>query len=187
MLCFVSCGPKIKTNKQLVGERDSLAVMKARDVVTLISDSGITQYRVSAPAWLIYDKIKKPCWRFPSGLHLEKFDEDYEIYASVDADSAIYYNRSEVWILMGNVKAMNEDGEQFESERLIVEQNKDRIYTDTTVRITQKDKIINGIGMESNQRLTKYTILKPTGIIPLEEDSAAGAAESPATDSIAYE
>ena len=34
----------------------------------------------------------------------------------------------------------------------------------------EEDKIITGIGMESNQRLTKYRVLKPQGIIPLDED-----------------
>ena len=58
---------------------------------------------------------------------------------------------------------------KFESEKLFVEQRNDRIYTDRFVTITQKERIINGIGLESNQKLTKYTILEPQGIIPIEE------------------
>jgi lipopolysaccharide export system protein LptC len=62
------------------------------------------------------------------------------------------------------------EGERFESEILYVHQKEDRIFTDKFVKITQEDKIITGVGMESNQRLTKYRVLKPQGIIPLDED-----------------
>lgn len=171
MLIFMSCGrSKVETNKTLVVARDSMPLMHAWDVLTLISDSGVTQYRVEAKEWVVYDKRQRPCWLFPSGLHLEKFDTNMVVTAEVDADSAIYYNSEEIWVLMGNVSAVNEKGERFESERLILEQKQDRIYTDKNVKITQKDKIINGVGLESNQRLSKYTILKPTGIIPLDDE-----------------
>lgn len=171
MLILVSCGrSKVETNKALVVARDSMPLMQAWDVLTLISDSGVTQYRVAAKEWVVYDRRQRPCWVFPKGLHLEKFDTKMVVTAEVDADSAVYYNSEEIWVLTGNVNAVNEKGERFESEKLVLEQKQDRIYTDKNVRITQKDKIINGVGLESNQRLSRYTILKPTGIIPLDED-----------------
>ena len=71
---------------------------------------------------------------------------------------------------MGNVHAMNLDGEHFETDILYVDQKADRIYTDHKMKITQADKIINGVGFESNQRLSRYTILNPTGIIPIDEE-----------------
>ena len=35
--------------------RDSVVSMKTRDVMTLISDSGMTRYRITAKLWLVYD------------------------------------------------------------------------------------------------------------------------------------
>ena len=32
--------------------------MITRDVVTMISDSGITRYRITTPLWLVYDESK---------------------------------------------------------------------------------------------------------------------------------
>lgn len=170
ILVLQSCSPSVENTATLGMERDSAAVMKTYNVTTLVSDSGITRFRVATQEWLVFDKKAKPTWEFPQGLHLEQFDENLEIHSEVDAKKAIYYTELEQWILSDSVYAVNVEGEKFESEVLYVHQKEDRIFTDKFVKITQEDKIITGIGMESNQRLTKYRVLKPQGIIPLDED-----------------
>lgn len=170
ILVLQSCSPSVENTATLGGERDSAAVMKSYNVTTLVSDSGVTRFRVTTAEWLVYDKKAKPTWEFPQGIHLEQFDENLEVHSEVDAKKAIYYTELEEWILSDSVYAINVDGEKFESEILYVHQKEDRIFTDQYVKITQEDKIITGLGMESNQRLTKYTVLKPQGIIPLDEE-----------------
>lgn len=178
ILVLPSCSSSVDNSAKLEAERDSSAVMKTYKVTTLISDSGITRFRVNTPEWRVYDKKAKPSWEFPQGLHLEQFDEELNVHSEVDAKKAIYYTELEEWILSDSVYAVNVEGEKFESEILYVHQKEDRIYTDKYVTVTQKDKIITGIGMESNQRLTKYKILKPQGVFPLDEE------ESESTDNI---
>ena len=51
--------------------------MYAENVTTLISDSGITRYRITTPAWYIYDHSSEPYWAFPKGVHLQRFDESF--------------------------------------------------------------------------------------------------------------
>ena len=170
MLCFVSCKGKVKPNDALYQSRDSIPGLHVWEVSTVISDSGITRFRLNTPEWIVYDKPAEPYWLFPKGLHFESFNENLDVFASVDADSAVFYNQKEFWVLVGNVKSMNLDGERFETDVLYVDQQADRIYTDHKINITQSDKIINGVGFESNQRLSKYTILNPTGIIPVDEE-----------------
>lgn len=170
ILVLQSCSSSLENSASLGVERDSAAVMKTYSVTTLVSDSGVTRFRVKTDEWLVFDKKAKPAWDFPKGIHLEQFDENLEIHSEVDAKKAIYYTELEEWILSDSVSAVNVEGEKFESEILYVHQKEDRIFTDKFVKITQKDKIITGIGMESNQRLTKYKILKPQGIIPLDDE-----------------
>lgn len=170
ILVLQSCSPAVENTATLGVERDSAAVMKTYNVTTLVSDSGITRFRVRTNEWLIFDKKSKPTWEFPRGIHLEQFDVDLEIHSEVDAKKAIYYTEQEEWILYDSVYAINVEGEKFETEILYVHQKEDRMFTDKFVKITQQDKIITGVGMESNQRLTKYKVLKPQGIIPLDED-----------------
>ena len=169
ILVLQSCS-SVENTASLETERDSVAVMKSYNVTTLVSDSGITRFRVKTPAWLVYDKKAKPTWEFPQGIHLEQFDQDLQVHSEVEAKKAIYYTELEEWILSDSVSAVNVEGERFETSILYVHQKEDRIFTDQYVKITQEDKVITGLGMESNQRLTKYTVLKPQGIIPLDED-----------------
>lgn len=175
MFAFVSCGSGLDRDRSLSLPRDSMPMMKAWDVETLVSDSGITRYRVNAPVWQVYDRADEPYWLFSDGVHFERFDESYKIEAQVDADSAIYYSEAQKWELIGNVKAMNTAGETFQSEILYVDQKRDRIHTDRPITVTQKDKIIKGLGIESNQSLSKYTILRPTGIFPVDNEDEDGA------------
>ena len=171
ILVLQSCSSSVENSASLGVVRDSAAVMKTYNVTTLVSDSGITRFRVKTQEWLVFDKKSHPAWEFPQGIHLEQFDENLDVHSEVDAKNAIYYTDLEQWILSDSVYAVNVDGDRFESEILYVHQKEDRIFTDKFVKITQKDKIITGIGMESNQRLTKYKVLKPQGIIPLDDDS----------------
>ena len=46
LLLFPSCGGKKKITGDAITERDSMAVMQTSGVTTLISDSGVTRYRV---------------------------------------------------------------------------------------------------------------------------------------------
>ena len=41
-------------------KRDLVPVMKAENVTTIISDSGVTRFRISTPRWMVYDKTKEP-------------------------------------------------------------------------------------------------------------------------------
>ena len=40
--------------------RQEIAALWTDSVTTLISDSGITRYRISSPQWLVYDKTDPP-------------------------------------------------------------------------------------------------------------------------------
>lgn len=87
--------------------RDSVVSMKTRDVMTLISDSGMTRYRITAKLWLVYDEARRPNWKFPYGLFLEKFDDNFKVEATIRCDSAFYFKNDKLWRLDGNVVIRN--------------------------------------------------------------------------------
>lgn len=172
VLCISIVGCKrqdIRHRADAVVDRASMAVLEGTDVTTLISDSGITRYRIIAKKWLVYDKADTPYWEFPDGIFLEKFNMDLESDATVEADYAYYNEPEQRWTLRGNVHAMNLKGEHFETPLLYWDQKSESVYSDSSIVITREASIIMGIGFESNQEMTKYTILKPTGVFPIEE------------------
>lgn len=170
ILVLSACSSSIKNDSKLKSARDSLAIMRSYDIVTLVSDSGITRYRVESPEWLVFDKAERPYWLFPKGLHMDRFDEFLNVYSRVDAKYAIYYNNEDVWELYDSVHVTNIHDEHFETNKLIAEPRNDKIYTDEFVKVTQKDRIITGVGMHSNKNLTRYVIEKTQGVIPLDEE-----------------
>ena len=172
LLCttVTSCRKRsVKLRAEAVADRKTMAVLEAEDVITIVSDSGVTRYRIKAPKWRVYDKADTPYWEFPNGIFLEKFNLQLESDATIEADYAYYNDPAQLWMLKGNVKALNLNGEQFEAPLLYWSQKEERVYSDSSIVITREASIIKGVGFRSNQSMTQYTILKPTGVIPIKE------------------
>ncbi|EGF57551.1 LPS export ABC transporter periplasmic protein LptC [Bacteroides fluxus] len=182
LLLFSSCSGRKKDLGAAITERDSLPVMDTRGVTTLISDSGITRYRINTEEWLVFDRKNPPYWAFEKGVYLEKFDSLFQVEASIKADTAYFYNKEELWKLMGNVDVKNLKGERFNTDLLYWDQRKQKVYSDQFIRIEQPDRIITGRGFESNQQMTVYTIRQPEGIFYVDEEATA--ADTLRTDTV---
>ena len=145
--------------------------MKSLGVTTLISDSGITRYKIITEEWNIFDKKNPPYWAFEKGVYLEKFDTLLRIDANIKADTAYYYEKKKLWELRSNVNIQNLKGDKFETDLLFWDEKKKEIYSDRFIRIEQEDKTITGYGFESNQELTEYQIRNTTGIFTVEDNT----------------
>ncbi len=164
--------------------------MSTADVSTLISDSGYTKYHVTSPLWQMFEDAENPFWKFPDGLELEQYDEQLNPKSSVICDSAIYFSRSRLWQLDGNVVMVSTSADSFLTQQLFWDQNTRKIYSDSFIHIVRSDRIIEGYGFESDQNMESYTVRKPTAILPAERmpgnrqrsDSSRSAA--PARDTV---
>lgn len=183
LLLSASCSKEQKEVVEVVFDPEHSYTMRTTDMSTLISDSGITRYRATAKIWLMFTKAAEPYWYFPEGLYLEKFDTLFQAEATVQADTAYYYDKKDLWKLIGNVEIKNQEGEYFETSELYWDNTEGRIYSDQFIRIEQKEQIITGIGFESNQNMTKYKIFNTTGIFPVNETPGDTTAVKAETDS----
>lgn len=165
----VTCSNDKPDTIAAIVDRSTLPQLHALDISTVISDSGVTRYRISAPIWDIYDKASNPYWEFPKGIHFEKFDMNLKVDANIHARYAKFNENEQLWELKGKVRSTNLQGELFETEQLFWNQREERFYSDSLIKITQKSHIITGIGFESNQAMTKYVIKQPQGIFPVDE------------------
>lgn len=174
MLCCVSslvssCGGNSDAEIVEAIDPENFATMTSRDVSSLISDSGITRYRITAPLWVVYDEAKEPRWTFPEGLHIEKFDDNFKCDATIDCDSAVYFKDRQLWRLDGYVDIRNEIGEKFLTEQLFWDQQKHKVYSDSFIHIERADRIIEGYGFDSNERMTSFRVLSPSAILPVSQ------------------
>lgn len=150
---------------------DRMPTMTTRNVSTLISDSGITQYKIVAPLWKVYEEVDTPHWVFPQGLYLQKYDPAFRVIASVAADSATYLSEARLWRLDGHVEIRKIPGDIFLSERFFWDTKRHIMYSDTFIHIETKTHVLEGTGFESNEHLTDYRIVKPQGIFPVDRDA----------------
>lgn len=88
LLFWASCNKKEADFVDIKFDPESTPTMSTDSVVTFISDSGITRYKLIAQKWLVFDKAKDPHWYFPEGLYLERFDPSFNIEATIIADTA---------------------------------------------------------------------------------------------------
>ena len=174
LLFVVSCQTKTEDLVDIIFNPDSVPTMTTDSVITLISDSGVTRYKLITKKWQVFDGAKEPYWFFPEGIYLERFDSLFNVEAVVFADTAWNYVNKQLWRLKGNVNAQNMKGEKFFSDELFWDQHQQRIYSDKYIEIQKGETELKGYGFESNQEMTEYRIFKPhDGRIPLKEDSVS--------------
>jgi len=164
-----------KEQKEIIGaieDRSATPRMRADSVTTIISDSGITRYRITTPVWYIYDYDKnEPFWDFPKGIHFERFDQTMKVDANIHANHAKFFENRQLWELKGKVRATNIIGEVFETEQMFWDQRGERVYSDSLTTITKTNGYKHNAqnGFSSNQQLTKYEFKNNNGLIPVEE------------------
>ncbi|MBR3454836.1 MAG: LPS export ABC transporter periplasmic protein LptC [Bacteroidaceae bacterium] len=169
-LLMLACSEDEGNFAPAIEQRDSLPILKSRGVSTLISDSGIIRYKIIAEEWYIYDRRNPSFWAFEKGLFLEQFDEEYHVKAFVNADTAYYYDRQELWELRGRVLVKNLKGETFKTSLLYWDQKKHELYSDRYMEIKGETQELSGYDFRSDERMTRYSIHSSKGAFPMGED-----------------
>lgn len=169
LLFMASCGKENKEVVEVAFDPENTYTMRTTDVSSLISDSGITRYRINAKEWLMFGKSQDAYSYFPQGVYVEKFDSLFNVEASVKADTAYHWDKKSLYKLIGNVSILSLEGKRLETSILFIDQKADRIHTDEYFELQEGEKIITGIGFESNQNMTKYKIFNSQGTFPVSE------------------
>ena len=169
LLFMASCGKETKEIVEVAFDPENTYTMKSTDVSSLISDSGITRYRMIAKEWLVFSKAKEPYYYFPKGVYVEKFDSLFNVEASVKADTAYYWDKKGLYKLIGNVSVLGQDGKRLNTSILFYDQKADKIHTDEYFELQEGEKIMTGIGFTSKQDLSKYKIFNSQGTFPVSE------------------
>ncbi|MDR3653473.1 MAG: LPS export ABC transporter periplasmic protein LptC [Paludibacter sp.] len=182
VMFIVACSNDKPDKIAAIADRSKMPKIHATDITTIISDSGITRYRISTPVWNVYDKASQPYWEFPKGIHLERFNLNLKVDANIHSQYAKYNENEQVWELRGKVKSTNLQGELFETEQLFWNQRQERFYSDSLIKITRATSITKGIGFESDQSMTHYQIKHFQGIFPINENATSTASPSATTE-----
>jgi hypothetical protein len=138
---MTSCDKKNSKFQIVPVDAQTIPVSRTEDVLSLISDSGITRYRLKAKVWEVYTN-PEDYWYFPKKIYVEQFDSLLQVKGSIEADTAYYFSRKELWQLIGNVIVKNPEGTTFETSELFWNQkapsdSREAIYTHKLAKVTQ--------------------------------------------------
>ena len=170
LMLLSACGEDDKLGVVNAVDASKMPQLSTRNVSTLISDSGYTKYKVLTPLWNVYGAAQgEPYWDFPEGVYLRQLDRDLQVVSTVAADSAVYFPNRKLWELYGDVEIDQKDKAYFSSQRIFFDDRQRRIYSDVFIHIKTPTQILEGIGFESNDNLTRYRVIRPTGMFPTHQ------------------
>jgi LPS export ABC transporter protein LptC len=149
---------------------NKLMVEEGKEITSLISQNGRIKAKLTAPTMLRYQR-DTVIIEFPQSLHADFYDSIARKESWLDADYGKYFESLNKVLLRKNVRVVNIYGDTLLTSELWWDQDQKRFYTDSVVRIIQRDKRINGgKGMEAAQDLSTYTIRYPTGNILVQDE-----------------
>jgi len=159
---MVSCSQSSTVIETVSLDENSVLLVHSENISALISDSGITRGRMKAKVQDIISTKEGTVWYFPEGFYMERFDSLLQVEASVEADTAYRFLKTNVWRLVKNVKGVNLEQTEFTTSELFFDEKKQIIYSDSLVGIKEHEDetILYGIGFWSRQDMTKYTLRK---------------------------
>lgn len=168
---FTSCENDLKEVALLTQKGKLVPTESSTQLNVLYTDSGAMQFRLKAPLMDHYVVgVKDPYSEFLKGVYIEHYGKDNAVKATIKADYAIRYDLSHKMEAKYKIEIINIDGEKLNTEHLIWDEEKHKIYTDAYVEITTKREIIKGTGMEANEDFSEWEIKNVTGTLPLDED-----------------
>ena len=170
-MLLLSCQSKVEADlpSKLI-EQEELPTVDATNFETTYTDSGVTRYRLTTPRLLEFENKKDPYTEFPEGFHVIEFDKNQHITSGISANYGKRYKKEEKWVAIGNVVAVNDQGDTLKTEELTWLRKEKRIFSDKYVRIIRSDQIITGIGLESDENLKNWKILQPKGTLYVNEE-----------------
>lgn len=171
MLLFLFSCTKAPKTADFIQAKENAPVMSAKNIEVLFSDSGKIQARLVSPLMNRFAG-ENPYLEFPTGFKIFMFDSVNQISSTITGNRGIRKDNARTMEAWGDVVVRNEQkNEQLNTEHLIWDENRHKIWSDVKVKITRPDNILNGTSMESNESFTRYSIQNFTGQMTVKEDS----------------
>lgn len=173
LLFLFSCENDLAEVEALISKLNT-EVETAKEVEILYSDSAQVRVKIAGPTMLYYLDKREPRQEFIDGVKVDFFDAEGNSTSQLTAKYAIRFENKNEVIVRDSVVWQSVENEKIETEELIWQENKERIYTDRFVVITRPDEIVYGHGFEANQDFSYSRINAIQGRIkvdnPTEEE-----------------
>jgi LPS export ABC transporter protein LptC len=166
---FFSCRDR-STEIQEISKKYEGPMESAFDISVFYTDSAQPKIHLQSPEVNRYKHTDKPYTEYPKGLYVEFFDEAGGIKSTLKANYAIQWESEGITEAKSDVVVVNQKGEMLNTEHLIWDEAKEKIYTEEFVKITTEDQQIMGYGFEADQEFNSYLVRNIKGTINIKDD-----------------
>ena len=160
---FISCKESIDKTDALHA-LDSLSTQTVRDMNAIETRFGKVYGRMEAPLMETFALLAEPYEIFPHGIKIMGYTLEGELESEITANRAIHKTKSdnERWEAYGNVVIINHiKDERMTTDTLYWDKANHRIYTHSYVKMISPQGLMQGFGMESDERANNWMILRP--------------------------
>ena len=158
-----SCKGKLAEAESLI--LSETPVQKVNDMFIVQTENGRIQMRTEADLMERYENDTLSYELFPEGFAVYGYTDDGLLETEIVSDNARhlkYKDGRESWEAFGNVVVRNLiKQEVMETDTLYWDQKNEKIFTHCYVKLYSPDGLMQGYGMESDQRARNSIIFNP--------------------------
>lgn len=136
------------------------------DFVTMESDSGRAQWKLTAPQANRYSKEKRIMLEEPN---IEFFDKEGSLQTTLTADNGEYSEDSRDMLAYGNVQVVSIEGDILETDSLFWNNEEDKILSNSFVKLTRGRDVVTGYGLECDPNLNSVDIKRDVQATIIDE------------------
>lgn len=167
MTLAVALGCSKKETKDAPVMKDSAPDETIQEFVTQETDSGRVQWKLAAPRALRYNSRNVFLMDNPK---IEFFDEMGNLQTTLIAKNGEYSMVTHDLLAYGDVVATSTKGEILETDSLRYLNEKDKIVSDSPVKLTRGRDVITGVGLEADHTLDSVDIKRNMKARIVEDD-----------------
>jgi len=173
LVLFISCSEKMKVDS-LLEYQGKYPDESAEDMEIIYSEAGKKSFVLYAPLLNKYYEGQDAFVSYmdcPKGITIISYDDNGEEQSVLTADYAISEEKSRKMEARHNVVLKNlKKNEIIETEQIIWDKNKRKIFSEKEVRYIKSDGSVSiGDGFDADERFSKYSVWNPRGEIVTDE------------------
>jgi len=170
LLMVVACSQD-NNDLDLEGIKLDTSVETAKDVEIIYSDSAKVRVKIAGPTLLYHVNTREPRQEFPDHVRVDFYGPDETITSTLTGKYGIRYEAEGKVVVRDSVVWQSVEGERLETEELIWDERKQRVYNHRFVVLRKQNEILMGHGFEASQDFKNSRVIAVTGTKSINEIS----------------
>jgi len=166
-VAFYSCSNDPKALKEFIQPENNIPIEKIESARILHTENGVLKVEIIAKTINRFKEVQ-PQLLFSNGIEVIFYADSARITSVLKANNASVNEVDNIMIASESVVLTSSDGKRLETDELIWDENKNKVYTDEKVFVITSKEVIEGKGFTSNPDFTEYSISKIHGIFNFE-------------------